>query len=164
MKMSNRKTYMSILVVLSHALLAIGLLVGNVSAQQPNASLRVTILVYSGRPDPTYVLGTANDLNGIRTRMQNLKEIHLEQKTIIPSVLGYRGMILETIGQVEGLPQRFAVSSGKIEVMGTERHVYVDQNHELEKLLLRQAVANKAINQQLATKLIAGTVESPKRP
>ena len=60
------------------------------------------------------------------------------------------------------MPQRLAVSSGKIELMGAERRVYADQNRELEKLLLRLAVANRAINQQLATKLIAGTVESPK--
>lgn len=115
--------------------------------------IKVKILLYSGRPDPTYILEQKDSVDRVKTLVKKAKKIKFKEKTIIPSILGYRGIIVENPGRAAELPERFAVYKGKIEVTGEKRAVYSDEGRTLEKFLLKEAEKQKAIDEKMLKRM-----------
>jgi hypothetical protein len=158
---------MRVLARLTYAFLVVALalcMATPANAQNPpSTGVRVRVLIYSGRPDPVFVLANPDSLRYLRTYLRNSKALKFERKTIIPATLGYKGLLLENVGRVAELPQRFAVSNGKIEVPGKARRVYADEGRTLERFLIQQAVREKAIDENLAKRLNIRGDRAPKQ-
>lgn len=123
------------------------------SVQAAGEGIRVEILLYSGRPNPTYVLKQKSQLDQAKTFMKKGKKLKSMEKSIIPSTLGYRGIIIENLGNVAGLPERFAVYQGNIEVMGKEKANFTDGGRAFEKFLLKEAERQKVIDTNMSRQL-----------
>jgi hypothetical protein len=135
------------------ALLAVVVWHGTGSVQAAEEGIKVEILIYSGRPNPTYVLKQKNQLDQAVTFMKKGKKLRSMQKSIIIPTLGYRGIIIENKGKVAGLPERFAIYQGNVEVMGKEKANFTDGGRAFEKFLLKEAERQKAIDQNMSRQL-----------
>ena len=84
--------------------------------------LRVVILVYSGRADdPSYQLANPRLVAQVKDLIGKARKTKFKGKTIIPSILGYRGIIVQNPGRISGLPEHFAVYKGIIEIIGKKK-------------------------------------------
>jgi hypothetical protein len=112
--------------------------------------LRVVIMVYSGRADdPSYQLINPKLVSQVKGIIGKASKTKFKGQTIIPSILGYRGIIVENPGGKSGLPEHFAVYNGIIEIMGKEKSYRNDEGRRLESLLLREARREKVIDDKL---------------
>ncbi len=117
---------------------------------QPAKGIQVRILLYSGRPDPTYVLASQKALDYVKTHLASTKSTEFRGSTVIPAVLGYKGVLVENVGRVAGIPGTFAIYNGTLETVGAEKRFYADQGRILETFLVDQAVKNKVLDAELA--------------
>jgi len=115
--------------------------------------LKVEILIYSGRPNPTYVLKQKSQLDQAITFIKKGKKLKSMEKSIITPTLGYRGIVVENKGKVAGLPERFAVYQGNVEVMGKARANFTDGGRAFEKYLLKEAQRQKVIDLKMSRQL-----------
>jgi hypothetical protein len=108
--------------------------------------VKVRILVYSGRPDPEFVIPASQ----ILSFMKKAKRIAFKGAGgIIPSSLGYKGVLVENPAKARGLPELFAIYDGKIEAGVKEKIYYADQYRSLEKFLVKEAVNRKAMEEDV---------------
>lgn len=115
------------------------------SAEQEEIVVRV--LLYSGQPDPTYMLEDRKTIDTIREVFASAKAAEgFKEKTIIPSILGYKGILVTNEGKREDLPSMFAVYQGKIEVADGQKRFLYDENKRLEKLLIDGALRKGVID------------------
>ena len=101
--------------------------------------IRVTVLLYSGRPNPTFNL-TAEQADRVRQLVGAAQPDPNFRGSVLPSILGYNGLL------VEGLPEPLAVSGGRIEVEGREGKRVVSDGGALETFLLEAASQNKTLD------------------
>ena len=112
--------------------------------------LRVVIMVYSGRADdPSYLLADSHLATQMKDLIGKARETKFKGQTIIPSILGYRGIIVQNPGGMSGLPEHFAVYKGMIEIMGKEKSFRNDEGRKLETLLLKESRREKVIDDKL---------------
>jgi hypothetical protein len=112
----------------------------DVTAQQLKV-VKVTVLLFSGRPDPVFEL---TDVDQMRRLSALLKEAPREEKktaeSVIPSTLGYKGILVENMGGSADLPFRMAVYRGSIEVGTDRKEFFADAGGRMESFLLQQAI------------------------
>ncbi len=109
-------------------------------------AVKVRVLIYSGRPDPEFVIPASQ----IQPFMKKAKRIAYKGTGgIIPSSLGYKGVLVENPARAGGLPELFAVYDGKIEAGVKEKIYYADQSRSLEKFLVKEAVNRKALEEDV---------------
>lgn len=107
----------------------------------------VRVLLYSGQPDPAYILEDQEIIDAIRDVFASAKVAEaFDKKTVIPSILGYKGILVKNAGKREGLPSMFAVYQGAIEVVDGQKQFLYDENRRLEKLLIDGAVRKGVID------------------
>ena len=107
----------------------------------------VRVLLYSGRPDPAYVLDDQKTIDAIRDVFASAKVAEAFKKnTVIPSILGYKGILVKNAGKRGGLPSMFAVYQGTIEVVDGQKQFLFDDDRRLEKLLIDGAVKKGVID------------------
>lgn len=107
----------------------------------------VRVLLYSGRPDPAYMLEDQETINKIRDVFVSAKAAKgFDKKTVIPSILGYKGILVKNTGKREGLPSMFAVYQGTIEVVDGQKQFLRDEDKRLEKLLIDGALRKGVID------------------
>lgn len=121
--------------------------------------LEVRILIYSGRQNPTFMITDDTRLKEIESMLNNTDAADkFSKSTVIPSRLGYAGVVVFRKGDPDVLSdvESFAVYAGYIEVKNKSidtksdnKKFYVDEGSVLENYLLDQALAEKAINQEL---------------
>jgi hypothetical protein len=110
--------------------------------------LKVTILLFSGRPNPVYLLeeeeliAEVKDLIGKAAVNKDIKE-----GTVIPSRLGYSGILVENQGKIPELPPRLAIYKGNIELRD-EQVKYLKDEGTLENFLLDKAVEKEVIDEK----------------
>ena len=77
------------------------------------AALRITIDIFSGRPNPTFEL-SGHEADAVIERLRPGRTAPKGEEAGLPeSTLGYRGLIVEQIGEgVKELPQTFRVADG----------------------------------------------------
>jgi hypothetical protein len=142
------------------AIMLIGGLVAVANSQTQGAAemkgLKVTVFLFSGRPDPSYVIDDAASLDQIKKIFETSKETRFEKSTVIPSILGYKGIAAENTGNIPGIPQNFAVYKGTIEVGTKEKKFLTDEGNALEKLLFDKAVERGVIEENILKRIKEG--------
>jgi hypothetical protein len=81
---------------------------------QAGGQLKVTILIYSGRPNPTYTIDKPDDIAAVRVLFRGGMSKGAEAGKQFRPKLGYSGLLVENVGSVEGLPARFYACKGNI--------------------------------------------------
>ncbi|HXB06600.1 MAG TPA: hypothetical protein VNW04_05785 [Puia sp.] len=94
----------------------------------------ITALLYSGRPDPSWELTNAQE--------EQLKKMLFEEKEKSPitsafslGLLGYRGFLVESIGNME-IPKSTYVFDGLIDFPEQRSFTFIDKESKLEQFLL----------------------------
>lgn len=109
--------------------------------------IEVRVLLYSGRPDPAFVLEEEGDLAELRDALGAARENpEFQGATVLPSRLGYKGFVLLNPGAEVGLPEQIAVYRGDIELAGDPPR-FLDDGGFLEQWLVIQALESKAISE-----------------
>ncbi|MEA2560447.1 MAG: hypothetical protein QOH06_1951 [Acidobacteriota bacterium] len=104
--------------------------------------VQVTVLLYSGRPNPTFTL-TAEQADRVRQLVAAAQpDPGFRGGSVLPSILGYNGVL------VEGLPAPLAVYGGRIEVQDREGKRVVSDGGALESFLLEAAAQSKTLDSE----------------
>lgn len=103
------------------------------------AGVQVTVLLYSGRENPTFTL-TAEQAERFRQLLAAAQpDPEFRGRSVLPSILGYNGLL------VRG-GQELAVYGGRIEIQDREGRRIVSDGGALETFLLEAAAQNKALD------------------
>jgi hypothetical protein len=114
----------------------------------------VTILLFSGRPDPVYILDNQTLINQIKSGIGTARKVEgFDKETIIPSVLGYKGILVKNPQMRSGLPSQFAVHKGMIEVMGEQKQFLKDDMGNIEKLLIDEAIRQGVLDEKILLRM-----------
>jgi len=116
---------------------------------QVKGELKVTILVYSGRPNPTYSLEGEGDIGKVKEFIGKAKKTEFGKDTVVPSILGYNGVVVENVSRVSGLPESLTVYRGNIEARDGRTTFLGDENRDFERFLLQQGIERKVIDTKL---------------
>ena len=104
---------------------------------------QVTVLIYSGRPNPTFTL-TAEQAERVRQLVAAAQpDPNFRGGSVLPSILGYNGLLVR--GGIAGL-QDLAVYGGRIEMQDREGKRFVSDGGALESFLLEAAAQSKALD------------------
>lgn len=116
--------------------------------------LSVTVLLFSGRPDPVYMIEDKDTIERIRDLISHSKEHYrFERPTVIPSILGYKGIVLENMAEIIGIPPFIAVYKGNIETRNEMKKFLIDEGNKLENLLLNEAIKKGVIEDQIIKRM-----------
>ena len=122
---------------LALAILALTACASGSAAQ--GAGVQVTVLLYSGRENPTFTL-TAEQAERFRQLLAAAQpDPSFRGGSVLPSILGYNGLL------VRG-GQDLAVYGGRIEIQDREGKRFAADGGALEGFLLEAATQNKALD------------------
>ena len=114
----------------------------------------VTVLLFSGRPDPVYILDNQTLINKINAGIGKASKVKgFEKETIIPSILGYKGILVKNPERRSDLPSKFAVYKGMIEIMDEQKRFLMDAEGKIEKMLLDEAIRQGVIEEKILMKM-----------
>ena len=134
-------------------------MISDAQSKDAENGLEVRIMIYSGRQNPTFMITDDTRLKEIESMLNNADAADkFSKSTVIPSRLGYAGVVVFRKGDPDVLSdvENFAVYAGYIEVKdkstdarSDNKRFHVDEGSVLENYLLDQALAEKAIDQEL---------------
>jgi hypothetical protein len=102
--------------------------------------VQVTVLLYSGRPNPTFTL-TAEQAERVTQLLAAAQpDPEFRGGSVLPSILGYNGLL------VRGGAQDLAVYGGRVEIQGRDGKRIVSDGGALESFLLEAASQNRALD------------------
>jgi hypothetical protein len=108
---------------------------------------QVTVLIYSGRPNPTFTL-TAEQTERLRQLLAAAQpDPEFRGESVLPSILGYNGLLVQ--GGTGGLPAALAVYGGRVEVHDREDKEgkrFLSDGGALETFLLDAAARSQALD------------------
>jgi hypothetical protein len=128
--------------------LALLLLAAAPALAQAGGQLKVTILIYSGQPNPSYTIDKPDDIAGLRALFQGSLAKGGAAKKFAPK-FGYTGLYVENVGNAAGLPERFYVYNGRIYVPSLAQGALPDDNRSLEKMLFDMGAAEGKISPKM---------------
>jgi hypothetical protein len=138
---------LAVLAMWGFAFHLIMLATGVSAASADQEEIVVRVLLYSGQPDPTYTLEDRETIDTIRKVFASAKTADgFKEKTVIPSILGYKGVLVVNEGKRGELPSMFAVYQGKIEVVDGQKRFFLDEGKRLEKLLIDGALRKGVVD------------------
>jgi hypothetical protein len=153
---SIRPLWLSISVI-TMVLMILTAVSGNAQEMGEGKGLKVTILLYSGRPDPTYIVNDKETIEQLRTLISAAKPNEkFEKYTVIPSILGYRGIIVDNPTKISGIPVFVAVYKGNMEVKDEGRRFLIDEGSVVENLLLKTAIEKRVIEERMLGRMKKG--------
>ena len=107
-----------------------------------------TVLLYSGRPNPQFVLDDAA-LARLRTLINSADEREsFDRQTVVPSILGYNGVMIQNLSRRGALAERIIVYRSDVEIRDKETRFRRDESRAIESFLLQQAVELGAIDRR----------------
>jgi len=113
-------------------------------AQEKGITVRV--LLFSGRPDPTYVLSDSQLIEKLKAELVEAKRLDsYDRESVIPANIGYKGILVSNPGKRAGLPVRFAAYKGTIELMDGQKRFLEDKGGAIEKMLMDEAIRKGVI-------------------
>ncbi len=108
------------------------------------SGVEVMLDALSGRPNPTWTL-SPDEVEQLRNRLQpaaaGTAEAAEAAEQKDPINLGYRGFLVRTIGQQEGIPASFRVFRSVITIHGKDRRRQMRDHRGVEQYLTE--LANK---------------------
>lgn len=123
-----------------------GALRSNDIALAQEKGIAVRVLLFSGRPDPTYMLEDAQMVAQLKANIAEAKKLDaFDRESVIPATIGYKGILVSNPEMKAGLPARFAVFNGTIELMDGRKRFLEDKGGMIEKMLLDEAVRKGVI-------------------
>lgn len=145
------KRYFSLFLTALFAVLGItsGMLPAQEKTEQ-GQGLRVTVLLYSGRPNPTFVLEDKTSVDKVNELMSAAKPAAKEAEVSQHPILGYNGILIENIhGTVAHFPPSVHIQKGNMKLHdGSKKFLKIDERSELEDFLLKKAIDKKVITEQ----------------
>jgi hypothetical protein len=121
------------------------------AAEEKNVT--VTVMLYSGRPDPTFVLDDEQLITRIKSAIAGAERAEGSEKDVIPSILGYKGIVVRSQSEAAGLPSRLSVARGRMAAVDGQTRVLVDKDGAVEKLLLDEAIRKGAIEAKIVERM-----------
>ncbi len=116
------------------------------SAEAPAQSggeqgVKLTVLIHSGLPDPTMTLD-----EGAVARLEEMlaaapANADFDGETVIPSILGYKGLMIENPSGQGNLPPLLMVYKGDLETQNGKTSFLTDASGTLEGFLVETAMA-----------------------
>jgi hypothetical protein len=123
-------------------------------AASEDDGISVTVLLFSGRPDPVYMLENQTLVDRIKAGIKEAKKVDsFDKETIIPSILGYKGILVRNPKRRSGLPLQFAVHKGMIEVMDEQKRFLKDAEGNIERLLMNEAIRQGVIDEKIVMRM-----------
>ena len=133
---------------------------GSAVAANEDAPLQVSVLIYSGRPNPAFAL-TAAQMERVRQLVDAARaDPEFRYQSVLPSILGYNGVVIHNPRRDGGLPQSLATYGGRIEVNDGEGKRIVADGGALETFLLDLAAENKALDAEQRRAIESGRKRS----
>lgn len=118
------------------------------------SGIKVRVFLFSGRPDPVFMLDDKSLINNVKKGLSEAKaDKGFSKETVIPSMLGYKGIQISNPEKREGLPSSLAMYNGTIEVSDREERFLVDKGGALEKMLLDEAVRKGVIDEAILKRM-----------
>jgi hypothetical protein len=134
-------------------------------------ALRVSISVFSGRPDPVFLITDTKLIKEIITMAMSLPTDNtFSGETVIPSTLGYRGVVIDNVSKVEPDVQEILVNGANVELhrstatKGLSKEFRLDSGAKLEARLFELAVVAKVVRPGFFQAIKAEKVEGKSRP
>jgi len=120
------------------------------SANDPPAGasgLTVQVLLYSGRPDPLFAITNPARIAQVQQLLAQAKPDPAagDRKTVLPSILGYKVVLVLNPSGLGGLPKTIAVYHGNVEVHdgGTR---FLTGGAALEGALIDEAIQRNVVD------------------
>ena len=127
------------------------------SAQEGAAksALKITIDVFSGRPNPIFYVDDVITINDIReTLVRMTVNAQFTKGSVMPSRLGYRGLIIENPGNISSIPKTTKLYGRNIEIESDKNRFFIDDG-ELELLLIGEAIERGVIDDAIADHILS---------
>ena len=119
--------------------------------------ITVRVLLFSGRPDPTYELVDVQLIEKLKMDLAAAKRIeNYDRHTVIPANIGYKGILVSNPEKRAGLPAGFAVYKGTIELMDGLKSFLEDSGGAVEKLLFDEAIHKGVIDNNIIKRMSSG--------
>ncbi len=117
-------------------------------AAEPSSGLVVTVMVYSGRPDPSFTIDDPAAIAELRDALQSAPAKEgFDRQTVVPSILGYNGVLIENPAGVEGVPAVLMLYGGTIEARNGGKRFLDDPGRQLERRLIDQATEHGVLDE-----------------
>jgi len=113
---------------------------------EPSTDVEVTVLVYSGRPNPSVVLNEARVVELAQKVAALPANPSFEAASVVPSILGYAGVVVSNGAGAPGLPRHLAVYHGDVELKGEAKSFRVDSDGSLEEWLIQRLVEGEQLS------------------
>jgi hypothetical protein len=118
--------------------------------------LKITIMMYSGRPNPSYQVSDSEHGNK-KTIMELFALVEpntsFRGETILPSILGYNGILVEKIGNFKDFPyDRLYIYKENIEIDAPKtgrKQFLLDGGRNLEHFLLQLALEKGVLSTEM---------------
>lgn len=98
-------------------------------------TIRVSLSVFSGRPDPHWQL-KESEIEELKIKIKDLPET----KMIQPPGLGYRGFRITNQDKALGIPERMYVYRNTISFTKDDKFVFYEDKNRIEEWLINQAI------------------------
>lgn len=131
------------------------------AAEEPiRDGLKVTVMIYSGRPNPTYLVPAGEKrkqemIMGFFAPLET--DCNFKKETVIPSILGYKGILVEKTGDCKTFPyDRVYIYKENIETHADKvegKQFMLDGGLNLEDYFLRLALEEGVISKEMLQKL-----------
>jgi len=118
-------------------LLCLGLLSEVSAADEGQTNVTVEVVIFSGRPNPTWPLKNKQPLETLKTKFKDLPEAYKEQPTGWPR-LGFRGFRIRG-GEALGLPGEIWVYQGVIKTGQGKAAKFLKDSIGLERSLVAES-------------------------
>jgi hypothetical protein len=153
-------------------LLSTALLVGlacvsanpSAQAQESGSGLKVTVMIYSGRPNPTFTVTDAAVIARLSDAYRGASPLEgFDEETVVPSILGYQGVRIENPRGEGSLPRLILAYRGNLEIRNGGVRFLSDPGLEIENTVIEQAVELDLMD-DLAVRMIrqgSGNAQEP---
>lgn len=118
--------------------------------------LKVTVMIYSGRPNPTFMITDKDVIEKIKKSLTDMpNNSKVKEDTVSPAVLGYKGILVENFSDEMIDTESFLVFHSNVEVKSkqaaesTEKNMKEDNSLGLQDMLIREAQNRNAIDQKM---------------
>lgn len=107
------------------------------AADSGQTNITVEVLIFSGRPNPTWQMQDTNRLQVLKAQLKDLP-VAFEKEPVEWSRLGFAGFRIRG-GEVMGLPGEIRIYQGVIKTGQGKETKYVKDSQGLERSLIAQA-------------------------